>query len=158
MRQLYPRAIWLFFLGNLFKLSLWLVISLIVVAVSSYSAYTIFLLPLYLFFSYIWARLTYSNYKYELTADSFRKEYGIIFKKNVSIPYDKIQNVNIYRGILTRIMGLSDLHIETAGSSAVVYRYSRKDKSEARLPGMSRDEAEKLRDDLMRRAKKRSRG
>ena len=48
--------------------------------------------------SYIWARLSYKNYRYRLTDLALEKELGVISKKYVSIPYDKIQNVDIYRG------------------------------------------------------------
>src|SRR3989339_2150971 len=73
--------------------------------------------------SYLWARLSYKFYKYELTDLGFRKESGVIYKKYVTIPYDRIQNVDIYRGIIARMLGLSDLQVQTAGASAVVSRY-----------------------------------
>jgi uncharacterized membrane protein YdbT with pleckstrin-like domain len=98
-------------------------------------------------FMFIWSKLTYRFYRYELTENGFRKELGVIYKKYVTIPYDRIQNVDIYRGILARILGLSDLNIQTAGASMQVPR------GEGRLPGLSREEAEKLRDELINRAK-----
>lgn len=96
---------------------------------------------------FVWAKLSYRFYKYELTDDGFRKELGVIYKKYVTIPYDRIQNVDIYRGILARLLGLSDLNIQTAGSSAQV------SKGEGILPGLLHEDAEKLRDELIRRAK-----
>lgn len=102
-------------------------------------------------FSYLWAQLSYNNYKYELTEDGFRKESGVLFKKYVTIPYERIQNVDIYRGIFARMLELSDLHIQTAGMS-----YSSSNPSgmtEGRLPGLNRETAEKLRDQLVKRAR-----
>ncbi len=86
----------------------------------------------------------------ELIDTGFRKESGVISKRYVTIPYDRIQNVNIDRGIMARILGLSDLSIETAGFSAIQMRrgYS----AEGRLPGLSTEVAEQLRDELVKRA------
>ena len=101
-------------------------------------------------FLYIWARLAYRFYKYELREEGFRKEHGVIYKRYVTIPYDRIQNVDILRGIWARILGLSDLQIQTAGISGVgPYGAA----TEGRLPGLSFEEAERLRDELIRRAK-----
>jgi len=105
-------------------------------------------------FSFIWAKLTYHFYRYELTDAGFRKELGVIFKKYVTIPYDRIQNVDIYRGILARILGLSDLNIQTAGMSATVGRFGVSGGgAEGRLPAVSREIAEQLRDELIQRAR-----
>ncbi|MEK7680604.1 MAG: PH domain-containing protein [Patescibacteria group bacterium] len=80
---------------------------------------------------------------------------GVITKKYVTIPYDKIQNVDIYRGILARILGLSDLHIQTAGASLQISRYGLLGAAaEGRLSGLSQADAEQLRDELIRRAKR----
>ena len=103
---------------------------------------------------YVWARLSYRFYRYELTEDGFKKELGVIYKKYVTIPYERIQNVDIYRGILARILGLSDLNIQTAGASAQVNRHGVFGAgAEGRLPGLLHEDAEKLRDELIRRAK-----
>lgn len=98
----------------------------------------------------VMAHYAYKFYKYELREDGFRKEHGVIWKKYVTIPYERIQNVDIYRGILTRLLGLSDLQIQTAGMSSVAGSYGAA--SEGRLMGVTKDEAERLRDELIRRA------
>ena len=87
--------------------------------------------------------------------DVFKKESGVIWKKYVSIPYERIQNVDIYRGVFARILGLSDLHIQTAGASVVSYGRGGLAGvgAEGRLPGIGKDVAEKLRDGLIKRAK-----
>lgn len=121
---------------------------------SSFWFFVFIVLILWIVFSYIIAKLTYHFYKYELREDGFRKEYGIIWKKYVTIPYDRIQNVDIYRGLLARILGLSDIHIQTAGMSATVGRYGAYGISaEGRLPGLSREIAEQVRDELILRAR-----
>ena len=117
------------------------------------STFLIILLILILLL-YVWARLSYKFYLYELTEDGFKKELGVIYKKYVTIPYERIQNVDIYRGILARILGLSDLNIQTAGASAQVTRHGVFGAgAEGRLPGLLHEDAEKLRDELIKRAK-----
>ncbi len=112
-------------------------------------------LIVFLAVAFIWAKLTYHYYKYELTELGFRKESGVIYKKYVTIPYARIQNVDINRGILARLLGLSDLMIQTAGASASYGRYGATGAgAEGRLPGVSKADAEVLRDELVRRASK----
>lgn len=102
--------------------------------------------------SFVVAKLTYRFYKYELTDVDFRKEHGIIWKKYVSIPYHRIQNVDIHRGVIARILGLSDINIQTAGSSAVMGRYGINGiGAEGYLPGLSQEVAEQLRDTLIKK-------
>lgn len=172
MQQLDPKAVWLFFLRSVFVFPLiaiwigwtgfWFVVIFtgslgFIAALTELSAgalgigLVIFSFLVALVFSFIWAKLAYHFYRYELTDAGFRKELGVISKKYVTIPYDRIQNVDIYRGILARILGLSDLNIQTAGMSATVGRSG--GGAEGRLPGVSREIAEQLRDELIQRAR-----
>ncbi len=108
--------------------------------------------PAVLILFFAWARLTYRFYRYEITDRGFRYEAGVIYKKYVSIPFERIQNVDIYRGILARFLGLSDLNIQTAGSSASFNRYGSSVggfSSEGRLPALSKETAEQVRDELI---------
>lgn len=103
--------------------------------------------------AFVWAKLTYHFYRYELSELGFRKESGVIFKKYVTIPYARIQNVDIHRGIIARLLGLSDVFVQTAGASVSVSRGGIGGSgAEGRLPGVSRAEAELLRDELIKRA------
>jgi membrane protein YdbS with pleckstrin-like domain len=162
MKKLDKKAVWLFFIGAL---------GTVVVLFAVLGFYTIIesqavreiakpaaILPWVLVaagalivVSYIWARLTYHFYRYDLTDQGFRKEYGIIWKKYVTIPYARIQNVDIYRGLLARLLGLSDLNIQTAGAG-VPFGSAAGFGAEGRLPGLSRADAERVRDELLRRA------
>ena len=111
-----------------------------------------FIIPTFLVSCFVWAKLTYHFYRYELLDTGFRKESGVIYKKYVTIPYGRIQNVDINRGILARILGLSDLNIQTAGASATVSRYGLMGAGgEGRLPAVSMATGEQLRDELIQR-------
>jgi len=158
MKQLHPKAVWLLFVMYLTR---WLVlfflfIYLVAPALNDergrdfLASYWWFVLIIFFVLgigTFIWAQLAYKFYRYELADEGFRKELGVIYKKYVTIPYDRIQNVNINRGIWARILGLSDLQIETAGGSGVR-------KSEGRLPGLSVKDAEVLRNELIHRARR----
>ncbi len=167
MKQLDPKAVWLFFIS--FVLSTFIPIILISVVISGglgegldnggefsfgFLNWLWVIIPAFLVLCFVWAKLTYHFYRYELLDAGFRKEYGVIYKKYTTIPYDRIQNVDIDRGILDRILGLSSLNIQTAGASATVSRYGvMGGGAEGRLPGLSREVAEQLRDELIQRAR-----
>lgn len=171
MQQLDPKAVWLFFISYILRWA-FLIIFIGIFSFASFSTkrgemplapavpfyitlvwnWGWLIVPLLIVALYAWASLTYRFYRYELRADGFRKEFGVIYKRYVTIPYERIQNVDIYRGIWARILGLSDLQIQTAGASAVGGNTAR-GLSEGRLPGLSREVAEQLRDELVRRAK-----
>ena len=102
----------------------------------------------------MWSRLTYHYYRYEFTETALKKEHGVVWKKYVSIPYDRIQNIDVYRGIIARLLGLPDLQIQTAGGIAAGSYGSF---AEGRLPGLSKEDAERLREELIQRVQK-SRG
>lgn len=168
MQQLDPKAVWLFFISFLFRGLLYLIVVAYIVFAGLFTATSAeadapflgllkfywLIIPAYIVFVYVWARLSYRFYRYELKDEGFRKELGVIWKKYVTIPYDRIQNVDIYRGVMARILGLSDLNIQTAGASAQYSRYGALGLSaEGRLLGLDREVAEKLRDELVRRAK-----
>jgi uncharacterized membrane protein YdbT with pleckstrin-like domain len=117
MKQLNPKAVYLFFFNFLLR-SLVLLVPLILISnimrplqqISerggrSYGPNFLFgfmewlwlIIPIYIILCYIWSELTYRFYRYELLDTGFRKESGVIYKKYVTIPYDRIQNVNIDR-------------------------------------------------------------
>ena len=157
MKQLHPRAVWLFFLG-----SMWWVVIIGMLAlyfwefltgiITSFDTIYVAIIALsILALLYMWSRLTCHYYRYEFTETAFKKEHGVISKKYVSIPYDRVQNVDVYRGIVARLLGLSDLQIQTAGG---ITRGSYGAFSEGRLPGLAKEEAERLREEFIQRVQK----
>jgi len=110
------------------------------------------LLIIYLFMviliSEAFARLTYRFWNYEFGPDSLRIERGIIWKRYSNIPYERVQNVDIHRGIIARIFGFSTVMVQTAGYSG---SYNYKGLSEGMLPAIAVDDAEKIRDFLVKK-------
>ncbi|MBU0647126.1 PH domain-containing protein [Patescibacteria group bacterium] len=162
MKQLDPKAVWFFFFSFVLR-SFIPIIFLSIVGLGilgdffdeSFNNGSEFpfgllnwlwvIIPAFLVLCFVWAKLTYHFYRYELLDNGFRKELGVIYKKYVTIPYDRIQNININRGILARILGLSDLNIQTAGASAMGGG------AEGILPAVSMAVGEQLRDELIQR-------
>src|SRR3989338_9052741 len=160
MKQLDPKAVWLFFISFVLRAFIPIIFLSIYGAVIlgefsfGFLNWLWIIVPAFLVLCFVWAKLTYYFYRYELTDVGFRKELGVIYKKYVTIPYDRIQNVDIYRGILARLLGLSDLNIQTAGMSATINRYGVSGGgAEGRLPALSREVAEQLRDELIQRTR-----
>lgn len=158
MQKLHPKAVWVFFFrfltvgAGVLIFALFMIINAALYQtlqkkVEMGGTFLWWFIPifiLYILFCYIWARLTYRFWSYQFTEDALKIEKGVIWKKYISIPYKKIQNVDIYRGVLDRIFGLSDIHIQTAGYSG--YRLT-----EGRIPGLLPQDAEIMREDLIKR-------
>lgn len=177
MEKLHPKSIWLFFFSFLLRglvififFSFWAGPFFAVIFLKDRGIVTeqdvlgfipsmlglwLIFFALYILICYIWANLTYKYWKYELAEDAFKKESGVIWKKYVSVPYERIQNIDIYRGVFARILGLSDIQIQTAGASAVSYGRGGLAgvMAEGRLPGLGKEDAERLREELIKRAK-----
>jgi len=154
MKQLLdPRAIWIFFFQIMFLSFFLCFFFLIPFFYFLPILTTLLILALLIIIFYFWAKLTYNCWKYEITEDALRIERGVIWKKYISIPYERIQNVDINRGVLARILGLGALNVQTAGYSGGGGRYGLLTAAEGNLPGLNINIAEQLRDDLIKRAK-----
>ncbi|MHA1698110.1 MAG: PH domain-containing protein, partial [Promethearchaeota archaeon] len=55
------------------------------------------------------------DYRYYLRRDFIEIKKGIIKKKTVQVPYERVQNIRVKREIFQRPFGIVNLEIETAG-------------------------------------------
>jgi AhpD family alkylhydroperoxidase len=102
---------------------------------------------------FIAAEIVYSNFRYSTDEIGFQKTYGVVHKMQTSIPYQQIQNVNIRRGLVDRMLGLCHVSIETAGNSNGARQIAESTTaSEGYLPGLSLEDAKYLHDLLLARA------
>lgn len=92
--------------------------------------------------------LVYANYKFLLGADALKIKKGVLNKEEVAIPYRQIQDVTIERDLSYQMFGLSKLTILTAGHEEA----GETGEAEGILPALDADVAEKMRDELLRRA------
>lgn len=77
------------------------------------------------------------SYKYELADRNLIIRFGVLSRREVIIPRDRIQNVSVDQGLIARFIGLAQLRVQTAGEN-----------SAAILPGLAYAQAQKLCDDL----------
>jgi membrane protein YdbS with pleckstrin-like domain len=84
---------------------------------------------------------------YQLREDDLLFRRGLLFQRFVSVPYGRMQLVDINRGPVSRILGLSDLRFVTAAASSGVA-----------IPGLPVADAEELRDRLVELAETRRAG
>lgn len=169
MQKLDPKAVWIFFFQFAFAgitilfLYLWFFGPIILkkflssgqLLSTSTAAFLVIMLS-YLIFCFVWAKLTYKFWLYDITEDAYKMEQGVIYKRYVSIPYERIQNVDIHRGIIARLLGLSELRIQTAGFGGAQGKWGAW--SEGRLPGIDKEKAEQLREQLISKLKGKKQG
>ncbi|MEK6823724.1 MAG: PH domain-containing protein [Nanoarchaeota archaeon] len=166
MEKLHSGAKWIFrfriysiliFLGFLFLPFLIIFFILQKLGISLFTSFfenlnfPFFHLFLFLIFIFLLAelfsQLCYNNWKYEFTKKELKIEKGIITKTYKSIPYTRVQNVDIRRGVLARICSFSSLSIQTAG-----YSYSgARGIPEGYIPAVSVKRAEEIREFLMKK-------
>ena len=81
---------------------------------------------------------------YQLRADDLVFKRGIMFHRVVSVPYGRMQLIDINRGPVSRLLGLADLKFVTAAAATGVS-----------IPGLVDTEADRLRDELVALAESR---
>ncbi|WP_165953103.1 PH domain-containing protein [Pedobacter changchengzhani] len=86
---------------------------------SNYLAYMVLGIGLIILLSFVFAYLWYINFTFFLdqTKQEFVVNKGIFNRDQVTIPFNKIQQVNINQSILQKIIGVYGLKIDTAGSN-----------------------------------------
>jgi membrane protein YdbS with pleckstrin-like domain len=160
MKQLHPGAKWVFRVRTYFSLIFILIFFasfIIPIMIASKDVDNLFfrigfslvaMIIVAFFIGELYSKLAYKNWKYDLTSRELKLERGIIWKKYSAIPFERVQNIDIHRGILARIIGFSTLNIQTAGyhnpGSAGAF-------SEGYIPAVSIEEAEKIRDFLIKK-------
>ncbi len=71
----------------------------------------------------IWAIMFYNRYKFRIGGDAVYINRGILWKRNVVIPYERIQHTSTTRGPIDILLGLHILNIFTAGTGSVGARF-----------------------------------
>lgn len=98
----------------------------------------------------LFAWLTFTNYLFSMSDDSFKIKRGILSKTENAIPYRQIQNVDIERSLLFQMLGLSRLIILTAGHEDVAPKGS--DEAEGIISAIDQKLGEWMQTELLKRA------
>ncbi|MEY7849915.1 PH domain-containing protein [Natrarchaeobius sp. A-rgal3] len=99
------------------------------------------IVPLGLTVGVSYALAYYYRFEYGITPDTFDVRSGVLSRRSREIPYGRIQNVDVARGVLQRLLGLAVVSIETAGGG----------NTEATLRFVSESEANRLQHQIRRR-------
>lgn len=81
-----------------------------------------------------WQLLVWRAYEYEVDASGLDIRSGVIARRHREIPLHRVQNVDVRRPVVARLVGLAEVRVETAGGG----------ETEARLRYVTVDEAERL--------------
>lgn len=85
---------------------------------------------------YLYQRWYYAVYFYDLTPDYIVIKKGPITPREITIPYERIQDVYVDQDLLDRIFGLYDVHLSSATISSGM---------EAHIDGVEKPAADGLR-------------
>jgi len=75
------------------------------------------LLPWLLGIGQLYCRKAFDRLECQLTARALHLRKGLMFRTERTIPLDKIQDLSLHTGPVLRALGLTTIHIETAGQS-----------------------------------------
>ncbi|PJE63898.1 hypothetical protein COU89_00815 [Candidatus Roizmanbacteria bacterium CG10_big_fil_rev_8_21_14_0_10_45_7] len=88
----------------------------------------------------------YKNYRYQLTNSGIEIEKGIVWKKQITIPYERVQNIDILRGPIARAFNVANVYIQTAGISGVAL-------TEGVIPSVLPEEALQIKNEILAHTK-----
>lgn len=89
---------------------------------------------------YFYQKWYYSVYFYDLTDDFIIIKKGPITPREITIPYERVQDVYVDQDLLDRIFGIYDVHLSSATISSG---------AEAHIDGVEKEAAEGLRGVLL---------
>lgn len=95
---------------------------------------------------YFYQRWYFAVYFYDLTPDYIQIKKGPITPREITIPYERIQDVYVDQDLLDRFFGLYDVHISSATASSG---------TQAHIDGVEKQAAEGLRERLLQTVKER---
>ena len=90
---------------------------------------------------FVIAVVQYIYFKFKIVGDQFVLNKGMIFKKKLAIPIERIQSVNFKQNIVHQIIQVTQVEIQTAGAKDV----------EVSIKALSREIAEALKSKLQNR-------
>ncbi|NVK51671.1 MAG: PH domain-containing protein [Flavobacteriaceae bacterium] len=117
-----PKGVLIIYLQLLYKALkvTWILLFLFIQRFSKFSEsaliYIYVGLIVVLLFILIRAYLIYKNFVFKIDNGYFVLKEGILKKKNTSVSFDRIQNINFKQNIVQQLINVYEVNIETAGS------------------------------------------
>jgi uncharacterized protein len=81
-------------------------------------------------------RRRYRRWGYEMDEDELHIRYGVWVRVRTTVPFERVQHIDVAQGPIERPFGLSTLILHTAGTRG----------ASVSLPGLATVEAERMRD------------
>jgi membrane protein YdbS with pleckstrin-like domain len=148
-RRVSPKYVWVDLIGN----AIGTVVALVATSIAPFISGVVWLwalpgsLAIILLLALAFTPRRVRSIGYQLRDDDLVFRKGILFQRIVSVPYGRMQLVDVNRGPLARAFGLSELKFVTAAAATGVV-----------IPGLPELEAEELRDTLVTLAESRRAG
>jgi uncharacterized protein len=86
--------------------------------------------------------MAWQRFRYAVRAQDLLVERGVLFRRTISIPLDRVQHVDTRQGPMERAFGLSNVIVYTAAGLS----------ADGSIPGLDEEHAAQLRDVLSRRS------
>jgi membrane protein YdbS with pleckstrin-like domain len=89
----------------------------------------------------VWARLAWARWQWSAGSRALELRHGVVILRASVVPYHRLQQIDVVRGPLERLLGLATLTLRTAAAT-----------SDARIPGIDAASADDVRRLLLERA------
>lgn len=80
----------------------------------------------------LWLPAFWNSLEYSIESGCVKSKSGVFWKKRITVPYNKITNIDITQGPLQRAFGIGTIHVQTAGAGG-----QQGTRAEIRLLGIS---------------------
>jgi len=127
-------------LGILFLAAITAAVSLWIVGISIFGWIIIMI------FVIIWIPAAFNALEYYIDDEGVKMRCGVVWKKQVTVPYSKITNVDITQGPMQRYYNIGTIHVQTAGASG-----KQGERAELKINGIK--ELEEVRDTIIKKVK-----
>src|SRR5690606_21839665 len=106
-----------------------------------------FLVPVLLLAAWVIVRVPLRRYQargYQFGADRLRVVRGLLYRSDTVVPFGRVQHIDVQQGPVERGYGLATLVLHTAGNH----------NASVALPGLARDDALAMRDEIRAHVKR----
>jgi len=109
------RSLWLLIWAIWFIIGL-MALAILMVANPLVFGLIIFIWLITMILILLWIPAFYNSLQYTIEDDYVRSDSGVFWKKHVTVPFNKITNIDITEGPLQRMFGIGTIHLQTAGA------------------------------------------
>jgi len=100
----------------------------------------LFLIVFFSVWSFIFQILYFKSYHYASDSNNIQIRKGVISRREITLPYDRVTDLYVDQDLLDRIFGLYDLHFSTATAESAI---------EAHIDGLDQEACNSLKDIIL---------